>query len=73
MSYCANGTLECAAILDGGNVMLPMPIEVIKNFSEENGERNLYNIDDSEYSEAIVPLFVKAKEAKEYKLLNLYY
>ena len=72
MSYCANGTLECAAILDGGNVMLPMPIEVIKNFSEENGERNLYNIDDSEYSEAIVPLFVKAKEAKEYKLLNLY-
>lgn len=72
MSYCDNGTLECAALLDGGNVMLPMPIEVIKNFSEDNGERNLYNLDDSEYSEAILPLLVKAGKTDQYKLLNLY-
>jgi hypothetical protein len=49
-----------------------MPIEVIKNFSEDNGERNIYNIDDPEYSEAILPLLVKAGEESQYKLLNLY-
>lgn len=64
--------LECAALLDGDNLMLPMPIQVGKNFSEKNGERNLYNMDDATYSEAIIPLTFVGNEKYEFNMLNLY-
>ena len=64
--------LECAALLDRDNLMIPIPIQVGKNFSEENGERNLYNIDDVPYSEAIIPLVFADDEKYEFNMLNLY-
>ncbi len=67
------GTLECSVLLDKNDILLPVSIEVGKNFSEENGERNLYNIDDPTYSEALFPLTIKASSAESnYTLLNLY-
>ena len=66
------GCLECTVILDEKQMMLPIPIEVGKNFSEGSGERNLYNIEDLTYSEAIIPLVVKAGESHTYTVLNLY-
>ena len=72
MTTTTDGSLECAVILDDDLMMLPMPLEVLKNFSEENGERNLYNIDDYPYSEVIFPLFVGANEKYEYLVAHLY-
>ena len=72
MAYSSVGTVEGAAVLDDKNMMLPIPIEIGKNFSEAAGERNLYNIDDPVYSEAIIPLVVNAEETYGYNILNLY-
>ena len=72
MTAGTGGLLECAAILDEDLMMLPIPIEVIKNFSETGGERNLFNISDPTFSEAIFMLSLKAGEKHEYNILNLY-
>ena len=72
MTSGKNGFLECAALLDEDLMMLPVPIEVIKNFSEPNGERNLYNLDDPTFSEAIFCLSLKANTGYMYTILNLY-
>lgn len=72
MTAGSSGILECAAILDADNMMLPIPIEVIKNFSEATGERNLFNIGDPTFSEAIFMLSLEAGKKYEYNVLNLY-
>ena len=72
MAYSSVGTVEGAAVLDDKNMMLPIPIEIGKNFSEAAGERNLYNIDDPVYSEAIIPLVINAEQTYGYNILNLY-
>ena len=64
--------LECAVVLDENMMLLPIPVEVGKNFSEPNGERSLWNIQDNGYSEAIVPINVKADSKLVYTILNLY-
>ena len=72
MAASTSGCLECAALLDENNMMLPIPIEVGKNFSEGSGERNLWNIDDKPYGEAIIPMVIKAGSEDSYNFLNLY-
>ncbi len=73
MSYGKGGLLECATLMDENMMLLPIPIEVIKNFSESTGERNLYNISDPTFSEAIFCLDLKADNGKqEYNIINLY-
>lgn len=72
MTHTKGLCLECAALLDKDDLMLPMPIQVGKNFSEKNGERNLYNMDDVTYSEAIIPLALEGNEKYEFNMLNLY-
>ena len=72
MTTSTVGCLECAAILDENGMMLPMPLEVGKNFSEAGGERNLYNIQDNTYSEVVVPLIVSANKSHSYSILHLY-
>ena len=67
-----SGCLECAVLLDDRNMMLPIPIEVGKNFSEGSGERNLWNIDDAMYGETIIPMVIKAKSSDTYNMINLY-
>ena len=66
------GYLECAALMDENMMMLPVPIQVIKNFSEQNGERNLYNLDDPGFAEAIFRLEVNKDERHTYTVINLY-
>ena len=73
MTYTKGGNLETAVLLDKNDVMLPMPLEVGKNYSEEGGERNIYNLDDATYGQVTFPLVVKAKSNNNnYTLLNLY-
>ena len=72
MTSSTSGCLECAAVLDEDRLMLPIPVEVGKNFSEGGGERNLWNVDDDLYGEAIIPLIVKPDSKTTYTMLNLY-
>lgn len=72
MTYTTSGQLECAVLLDSQDVMIPVPLEVGKNFSEAHGERSLFNLDDATYGEVIFPLTLKADEKYEYTVVNLY-
>ena len=72
MTYTTSGQLECAVLLDEGDVMIPVPLEVGKNFSEAHGERSLFNLDDATYGEVILPLTLKADTKYEYTIVNLY-
>ncbi|MBO4423870.1 MAG: hypothetical protein J5879_10540 [Clostridia bacterium] len=65
------GQLECAAILDENNSMLPIPLEVGKNFKGEN-EEPLFDPNDTAYGEVYVPLTIGKDECKRFTLLHLY-
>ena len=66
-----NGCLESAALLGNGDMLLPVPIEVCKNFSGD-GENTIYNIDDSDYAETYFPIVVKANQKAEYTVVHAY-
>lgn len=63
--------LECSAILDENLMMLPVPIEVGKNFFGD-GDDNLFDLLDLGYSEAILPIIASPDEIREYNVLHLY-
>lgn len=67
----SSGSLECAALLDEDKLMLPVPIEVVKNFCGD-GDANIYNLLDSTYSEAIFPLTLEAGNTEKYTVAHLY-
>ena len=71
MAYNDTGYLECSVLLNKNMMMLPVPVEVIKNFSGD-GDANLYNLDDAQFSESIIPLTLKANEEYQYTIVNLY-
>ncbi len=72
MTLTDEGCLECAVLLNEKDMMLPLPIQVGKNFSEAAGERNLWNIQDKTYGEAILPMVIQANSTQSYNFLNLY-
>lgn len=65
------GHLEGAVLMNENGLLLPVQVQVSKNFKGD-GEANLYNIDDTAYGESIIPLFVNAGEKLDYTLINLY-
>lgn len=65
-----NGCLESAALLGEGDMLLPVPIEVCKNFVD--GNDNIFNLDDEKYSETYFPMTVKPGESKNYSIVHLY-
>ena len=72
MALADSGALECSAVLSKGNFLLPIPVSVCKNFSEKSGERNLYNIDDEDYSEAFFPISLNEKDRYTFSIVNIY-
>ena len=71
MSYTTSGQLECAVLLDENKMLLPVPMEVAKNFAGD-GENTIYNNEDRSYGEAYFPMVLKANETKGYTIVNLY-
>ena len=71
MSYTSSGQLECAALLDDKQMLLPVPLEVAKNF-QGDGENTIYNNEDRAYGETFFPMILKAGETKGYTIVNLY-
>ena len=65
------GGLEAAAVLDGGGLLAPLPVEVCKNFQGDGGEP-FYSIPDYQYGDSIFPLRLQGGEALDLTLLNLY-
>ena len=70
MTYTSSGTLECAAIMNEDNVLLPIPLQVSKNFSEK--EEPFYNCGDATYGETFFPITLEAGEEQYYTVLNIY-
>ncbi len=70
MTATTGGCLESAVLLDANEMLIPVPVQVGKNFSEENPR--LFNIDDTSYGESIFPMEVKANSSAEYTVVNAY-
>lgn len=66
-----NGCLESAAILDDTNTLVPVNVQVCKNFHGDGGEP-FYSADDPQYGDSIFPVSLKADEKIDFTLLNLY-
>ncbi len=72
-AYTQSGALESAVLLDQNDRLLPVPVQVSKNFGGEYEERNLgYDPSDAGYGEAIFPLSVKADQSMKLKVIHLY-
>ena len=70
-THTYSGCLEGAVIMDENKTLIPIPLEVGKNFTGEN-EDSMYLPGDVSYGEVFFPLTVKAGESKEFTVLNLY-
>lgn len=71
VGYTADGALECSAILDEGYMLMPVPVQVGKNFKGD-GENTIFNIDDFAYGESLVPFSIPANSSETYSMLHLY-
>ena len=70
-SAVANGqTLECAVLMDENDVLIPIPLEVCKNFAGD-GEANEFLADEG-YSEVYFPLVVGADDSLTFTMAHLY-
>ena len=67
----ASGGLEAAAVLDGGGMLSPLPVEVCKNFQGDGGEP-FYSVKDYQYGDSFFPLRLSGDETLDITLLNLY-
>ncbi|MBO5279692.1 MAG: hypothetical protein J6B55_00575, partial [Clostridia bacterium] len=65
------GGLECSALLDEKQMLVPIPIEVAKNFCGD-GEENIYMRLDTAYGEAIFPMTLDKNDEQELTVLHLY-
>ena len=70
-SYTTWGCLECAALLDQNEQVMPYLLQVCKNFCGEY-EEPIIDHDDATYGEVYFPLTVKSGENVEFSVLNLY-
>ena len=71
LAYTYTTGLECSAVLDKNDMMLPVPVEVSKNFYHEF-EEPIYSWGDIQYSEARIPMKINAGETTELSILHLY-
>ena len=71
MAYSFATCLECSAVLDKNDMMLPLPIQTSKNFRNEF-EEPIFSWGDIQYSESWLPLTVNTGETVEIKILQLY-
>lgn len=70
--YTASGALECSAVLDQDMRLLPIPVQVSKNFTGEFEERSYDAGDNSFGGESYVPVVVGKDESRKLTVLHLY-
>ncbi len=69
--FGTQGCLEAGAILDDTDTLVPIDVEVCKNFSGDGGEP-FYSVKDYQYGDSFFPVSMKADETLSFTLLNLY-
>ncbi|MBQ3012628.1 MAG: hypothetical protein IJD74_03715 [Clostridia bacterium] len=67
----SSGCLENAALLSDKDMVLPVLVEVSKNFVGEH-EEPLFDAGDAQYGETIFPMVVTKDKALEFTVLNFY-
>lgn len=67
----ASGALEAGVVLNENDVLLPLPVEVAKNFQGEN-EDAFYYPGDVAFSESYFPLELAPEQTLEFTSLHLY-
>ena len=65
------GSLESAVLLDGDLLILPVPIEVSKNFGGDDTSE-LFTLVDTAFGEAIFPLKALSDDVYEYSVIHMY-
>ncbi len=71
-TYTGTGeTLESAVLLDENNRLLPIPVEVCKNFGNEK-EEPIFVPGDDRWGETYFPFVIKANEETAFSVVNLY-
>ncbi len=65
------GCLECAVVLDENDDLLPINVEVCKNFKGEYEEK-LFDPEDMHYGYSIFPITLGKNQTKQFKSVNLY-
>ena len=66
-----SGQLECAVLLDGNDMMLPVPMEVCKNFPNEESPTQI-DMWDQAFGNIYFPLKLKGGESYEYSAISLW-
>lgn len=66
-----SGCLECAALLDDNSLLMPVDIEVCKNFIGDYGDRE-YSYTDYQYGDTFTPIVVEKNSETQFTVLNLY-
>lgn len=66
-----SGCLECAAVLDENDVLMPIQVETCKNFRGDGGEP-VYSFTDYAYGDTFFPLRIKKDTPTDFTVLNLY-
>ena len=70
--HTVSGALECATLADGeGKALLPIPVEVCKNFSGEFEDR-FYDPSDAGYGDSYFPMVLKSGETTSFTENHLY-
>ena len=64
------GQLEWAAVLDENNLLLPVPVEVCKNFND--GDRSIHWVKDTPYNSTYLPIALEAEDELTLNFLHLY-
>jgi len=65
------GCLECGVVLDEADRLLPINVEICKNFKGEY-EETLFDPEDMHYGYSIFPITVSKNQTKQFKSINLY-
>lgn len=63
--------LEGAALLDGNDLQVPVPVQVSKNFGHEK-EEPIYDPADKIYGDSYLPIVVEKNGKKDFTLVNVY-
>ncbi len=72
LAATTNGCLECSAVLDRNDRMLPIPVEVCKNFAHDGEELYYTDNDSHSYGYAIFPMVAEAGSTERLTVLHLY-
>ena len=71
VSHTTSGQLEYGVLMSSDGLLLPVDVEVCKNFGHEE-EEPLYDNGDTTYGEAIFPYVVESDRENAFTIVNLY-